>query len=153
MPQTLPELRINGSDVVYQTYGVRMGDGFIDALTEPLSLKDFIENESRLEHGTRVVVGASPKCQARELTLDFTIEGSSPADFLAKKNAFLSLMYAGSVEIQVPRESPDTYRLVYLGKGATYSVNPQRTFCHIVLKFKEPNPADRAESATSGGNG
>lgn len=149
MPQTLPELRINGSDTVYQTYGVRMGDGFIDALTEPLSLKDFIENESRLEHGKRIVVGTSPKYQSRELTLDFTVEGSDPADFLAKKNAFLALMYAGSVEIQVPRDSADTYRLVYLGKGAEYSMNPQRTFCHMVLKFVEPNPADRAASATA----
>ena len=48
----IPELKINKYSV-YDTFGVRMGDGFLDALTEPLTLKENIENESRLEHGKR----------------------------------------------------------------------------------------------------
>lgn len=55
------ELRINGSSTVFQDYGVKMGDDFIDTLTEPLTLKEHIENESRLEHGKRVVVDDNPK--------------------------------------------------------------------------------------------
>ncbi len=142
---TLPELRINGSSTVYQDYGVRMGDGFLDALTEPLSLKENIENESRLEHGKRIVVEETPKFQSREVILDFTIAGNTPADFRAKKKAFLAMMYQGVVTIQVPQESEDVYHLIYRGKGSEYSMNAQRTFCHMMLKFEEPNPSFRTE--------
>lgn len=80
----IPELKINKYSV-YDTFGVRMGDGFLDALTEPLTLKENIENESRLEHGKRIIVDANPKIASRELLLDFTITGSSKEDFLQKK--------------------------------------------------------------------
>lgn len=140
---TLPELRINGSDVLYSVLGVRMGDGFIDALTEPLTLKSNIENESRLEHGKRVIIEAVPKFQPREVTLDFTIQGSTPEDLRDRKHAFLSLMYRGNVMIEVPAVSPDVYRLVYKGKGAEYAMSTDRTFCHMMLKFEEPNPVNR----------
>lgn len=138
-----PELRINGSSTLYRDYGVRMGEGFLDALTEPLSLKENIENESRLEHGKRVVVEETPKYQSRDVVLDFTIRGSSPTDFRAKKNAFLALMYKGEITLEVPQESSDVYHLIYRSKGSEYSMNPQRTFCHMMLKFEEPNPAHR----------
>ena len=140
---TIPELRINGSSTIYQDYGVRMGDGFLDALTEPLDLKEFIENESRLEHGKRVVIDDEPKVKSRDLTLDFTIKGKDPADFLKKKNAFLALVYKGEITLQVPENSDDVYHLIYKGKGAEYSLNYNRTFCHMVLKFEEPNPMRR----------
>lgn len=140
---TLPELRINGSSTVYKDYGVRMGEGFLDALTEPLSLKENIENESRLEHGKRVIVEETPKFSSREVILDFTICGKTPSDFLTKKNAFLALMYKGEVTIQVPQESEDVYHLIYRGKGSEYSMNTLRTFCHMMLKFEEPNPGNR----------
>lgn len=140
---TTPELRINGSSTVYEDYGVRMGEGFIDALTEPLSLKANIENESRLEHGKRVVVEKEPKFAAREVTLDFTISGTSPMDFLKKKNDFLAIMYGGEITLEVPQVSNEVYHLIYQGKGSEYSMNVQRTFCHMMLKFEEPNPAKR----------
>ena len=138
-----PELIINGSSTLYQDYGVRMGEGFLDALTEPLDLKDHIENESRLEHGKRVVVEDEPKVRSREVLLDFTITGKSATDFLAKKNAFLRMMYSGKITLQVPAVSEDVYHLIYLGKGAEYSMNANRTFCHLMLKFVEPNPHNR----------
>lgn len=138
----IPELKINKYSV-YDTFGVRMGDGFLDALTEPLTLKENIENESRLEHGKRIIVDANPKIASRELLLDFTITGSSKEDFLQKKNSFLALMYKGEITLQVPQESPDVYNLIYRGKGTDYGMNAQRTFCHMMLKFVEPNPANR----------
>ncbi len=138
----IPELKINKYSV-YDTFGVRMGDGFLDALTEPLTLKENIENESRLEHGKRIIVDDNPKIASRELLLDFTITGSSKEDFLQKKNSFLALMYKGEITLQVPQESPDVYHLIYRGKGTDYGMNAQRTFCHMMLKFVEPNPANR----------
>lgn len=140
---TLPEIRINGSSTIYQDYGVRMGEGFLDALNEPLTLKENIENESRLEHGKRVVVEDEPKYTSREVILDFTLAGSSPTDFRKKKKDFLALMYKGEITLQVPEDSDDVYHLIYRGKGSEYAQNAQRTFCHMMLKFEEPNPAHR----------
>lgn len=138
------DIRINGSSTVYEDWGVNMGEGFIDALTEPLTPKEYIENESRLEHGKRVVVSADDiKFASREVLLDFTIEGKDKADFLKKKNLFLAAMYKGSVTIQVPAESEDVYHLIYRGKGSEYGMNALRTFCHMILKFEEPDPTHR----------
>lgn len=139
---TEPPLRINGSAEICKEYGIKMGDNFIDTLTEPLDLKDFIENESRLEDGKRIVVN-NPRFKSREITLGFTISGNTREEFLANKKAFLNLMYAGSITIQVPRNSDDVYHLVYTGKGGEYGMNKLRTFCHMVLKFIEPNPRNR----------
>lgn len=140
----IPELKINNYSV-YDTFGVRMGDGFLDTLTEPLSLKENIENESRLEHGKRVIVDENPKYASREVLLDFTITGNSPADFLTKKNGFLALMYKGKIKLEVPQVNTNVYNLIYRSKGTDYGMNAQRTFCHMMLKFEEPNPANRAE--------
>lgn len=140
---TTPEIRINGSSTLYKDYGVRMGEGFLDALTEPLDMKDYIENESRLEHGKRIIILDTPRVKSRDVTLDFTICGSSPEDFLKKKNGFLALIYGGEITLQVPQVSDDVYYLIYSGKGAEYGMNANRTFCHMMLKFLEPNPMRR----------
>lgn len=148
MATFLPELRINGSSTVAKDWGVKMGDGFLDTLTEPLTPKDSIENESRLENGKRVVLDQNNiMFKSRELTLDFTIEGRTPEEFKENKRKFLEAMYKVDVSIQVPRESDDVYHLIFKGKGTEYGMNYQRTFCHMVLKFEEPNPMDRAERA------
>lgn len=153
----IPNLRITGltptvsgnslDAVTWEDNGVRMGEGFIDALTEPLSLKDFIVNESRLEHGKRIT--GTPKIASREVVLCFTIEGSSPTDFRNKKNKFLKMLYSGPITLEVPKESEDVYRLIYTGKGSEYGVNIARTFCKMMLKFEEPNPADRRPRTAS----
>jgi hypothetical protein len=65
------ELLINGENA-YTTWGVRMGDGFLDVLGASSPMKEFIENKSRLEHGKRVIIN-NPKVDEREITLSFKI--------------------------------------------------------------------------------
>ena len=48
------QLYINEKDA-WTTWGVRMDDGFLDAIDAPLPMKDYIENESRLEHGKHMI--------------------------------------------------------------------------------------------------
>ena len=48
------ELYINGKDA-WVTWGVNMGDGFLDALDAPLQMKEYIDNERRLEQGKRMI--------------------------------------------------------------------------------------------------
>ena len=66
----MADLLINGRDA-YKTWGVRMGDKFLDVLGASLPMKEFIENKSRLEHGKRVIIN-NPKIDEREITLSFT---------------------------------------------------------------------------------
>ena len=93
------DLLINGKDA-FSTWGVRMGDGFLDAIDGFNEMKDYIENESRLEHGKRVIA-ENAKVDSREITLQFTIEGSSESDYRAKKKAFQTELEKGAVNIKI----------------------------------------------------
>ena len=135
------ELSINNKNA-YTTWGVRMGDKFLDTIGASSPMKEFIENKSRLEHGKRVIVN-NPKLDERDITLSFTIEGNSQSDYQAKKKAFFDELYKGTVDIQVPANSSEIYHLIYLGKSITYAQSLDRTFGKISMKFNEPNPANR----------
>lgn len=135
------ELIINNKDA-YATWGVRMGDNFLDVLGASSPMKEFIENKSRLEHGKRVIIN-DPKVDEREITLSFTIEGSSQSDYQSKKKAFFDELYKGKVDIQVPANSSEVYYLIYTGKSVTYAQGIDRTFGKVSMKFSEPNPRNR----------
>lgn len=137
----MADLLINNKDA-YAIWGVRMGEGFLDTIGAPSPMKEFIENKSRLEHGKRVIVN-DPKLDERDITLSFTIEGSSLSDYQEKKKAFFEELYKGAVDIQVPANSIDVYHLIYLGKSITYAQSLDRTFGKISSKFSEPNPSLR----------
>ena len=137
----MTDLLINTQDA-YTTWGVRMGEGFLDVLGASSPMKEFIENKSRLEHGKRVIIN-DPKIDEREITLSFTIEGNSQSDYQAKKKAFFEELYKGVVDIQVPANSNEIYHLIYLGKSVAYAQSLDQTFGKISAKFNEPNPANR----------
>jgi len=137
------DLFINGKDAL-ETWGVRMGDGFLDAIDGFNEMKDYIENESRLEHGKRVITD-NAKVDSREITLQFTIEGSSESDYRSKKKSFQTELEKGAVNIKVPVLGNEVYKLVYLGKSISYGLSPDRCFGKVSSKFKEPNPMDRSE--------
>lgn len=135
----MSDLLINTQDA-YTTWGVRMGEGFLDVLGASSPMKEFIENKSRLEHGKRVIIN-DPKIDEREITLSFTIEGNSQSDYQAKKKAFFEELYKGMVDIQVPANSNEIYHLIYLGKSVAYAQSLNQTFGKISAKFNEPNPS------------
>lgn len=137
----MSDLLINTQDA-YTTWGVRMGEGFLDVLGASSPMKEFIENKSRLEHGKRVIIN-DPKIDEREITLSFTIEGNSQSDYQAKKKAFFEELYKGVVDIQVPANSNEIYHLIYLGKSVAYAQSLDHTFDKISAKFNESNPANR----------
>ncbi len=137
------DLIINGKDT-FSTWGVRMGDGFLDAIDGFNQMKDYIENESRLEHGKRVITD-NAKVDSREITLQFTIEGNSESNYRTKKKAFQTELEKGAVNIKVPVLGNEVYKLVYLGKSISYGLSPDRCFGKVSSKFEEPNPMDRSE--------
>lgn len=137
------DLFINGKDAL-ETWGARMGNGFLDAIDGFNEMKDYIENESRLEHGKRVITD-NAKVDSREITLQFTIEGSSESDYRSKKKAFQTELEKGAVNIKIPNLGSEVYKLVYLGKSLSYGLSPDRCFGKVSSKFEEPNPIDRSE--------
>lgn len=137
------DLIINGKDA-WTTWGVCMGDGFLDAIDGFNEMKDFIEDESRLEHGKRIITD-NAKVASREITLQFTIVGSSESDYRTKKKAFQAELEKGLVNIKVPALGTDVYKLVYLGKNVSYGLSLDRCFGKVSSKFCEPNPANRSE--------
>jgi hypothetical protein len=137
------DLFINGKDA-WSTWGIRMGDSFLDSIDGFNEMKDYIENESRLEHGKRVITD-NAKVDSREITLQFTIEGSSESDYRSKKKAFQTELEKGAVNIKVPVLGNEVYKLIYLGKSVSYGLSLDRCFGKISSKFEEPNPMDRTE--------
>lgn len=137
------DLLINGKDA-WTTWGVRMGDDFLNVIDGFNEMKDYIENESRLEHGKRVITD-NAKVDSREITLQFTIEGSSESDYRTKKKAFQAELEKGAVNIKVPVLGSEVYKLIYMGKSISYGLSPDRCFGKISSKFEEPNPMDRSE--------
>lgn len=137
------DLIINGKDA-WTTWGVRMGEDFLNVIDSFNEMKDYIENESRLEHGKRVIT-VNTKVASREVTLQFTIEGSSESDYQTKKKSFQKELEKGSVNIKVPALGTDVYKLVFLGKSISYGLSRDRCFGKVSSKFCEPNPMDRSE--------
>ena len=137
------DLIINGKDA-WTTWGVRMGNGFLDSIDGFNEMKNYIENESRLEHGKRVITD-NAKVDSREFTLQFTIEGNSENDYRTKKKSFQSELEKGTVNIKIPTLGNEVYKLVYLGKSISYGLSIDRCFGKVSSKFCEPNPMDRSE--------
>lgn len=137
------DLFINGKDA-WNTWGVRMGYGFLDAIDSFNEMKDYIEDESRLEHGKRLIT-ENVRVSSREITLQFTIEGSSENDYRIKKKSFQEELEKGNVNIKVPILGNEIYRLVFLGKSISYGLSPDRCFGKVSSKFCEPNPTNRNE--------
>ena len=135
------ELIINGVDA-YESWGVRMGKGFLDAIDTFIPMKDYVVNSSRLEHGERILLG-TPKVAARDVTLSFTINGVSEGDYRNKRKLFEEELQKGMVQIVVPALGVEVYKLIYIGKSPSYNMNFSRTFSELSVKFREPNPKDR----------
>lgn len=135
----LGDLYINNQDAWGQ-WKVAMGSGFIENLLVPAGNKEFIENESRLENGKRVIYN-NPKVASREVTLTFNIHGDTTTEYLANYKAFVAILQAGKVTVRVPVISM-TFTLIYK-KSTSFALGRSRRSSRLVVKFEEPDPTDR----------
>ena len=127
-------------DDLFDTYGVRLVRGAYEALLTPFGMKDYVTNQSRLEHGTRYVATQYSKKKEREVGFQVVLEGTDMDDYLEKYEAFLDLLAGGMVVLKVPRLKQD-FKLVYTKCGNfKYDSDRKATF---TIEFKEPNPEDR----------
>lgn len=135
----LGDLYINNQDAWGQ-WKVAMGNGFIENLLVPAGNKEFIENESRLEDGKRVIT-TNPKVASRDVTLTFNIHGDSTSEYLSNYAAFVAILQAGAVKIRVPAINM-TFYLIYK-KSNSFNIGRTRMDSSLAVKFEEPNPTDR----------
>lgn len=134
------DLYINSQDAWGQ-WKVAMSKGFIENLLTPAGNKDFIENESRLENGKRVIYN-NPKVASRELTLTFNIHGDTQEEYLTNYKSFISQLQAGKVIIRVPAIDM-TFTLVYK-KSTSFALGTSRLNSSLAVKFEEPDPSQRS---------
>lgn len=140
------ELYINGKDA-YETWGVSLEDGAVSALMTPPTMKDFVSNTSRLEHGKRIVA-LNPKYDSRELTLEMHLCAKTKSDFLTKYGKFCDEVLAtGVVHIQTVHQPNVTYHCTY--NSCTQFSAFLSGIAKFSLKLTEPNPANRTDTSDS----
>lgn len=127
---------INGTPL--STWGACLMSGAEEALLTPAPMKDYIQNESRLEHGLRILPGYA-KVASRELTLPFLIEGNGKADFLSKYSSFVDELYKGNIALQIP-DLNRTFTLTYLSCGKYGSYGACRA--KVMVRFMEAIPVE-----------
>ncbi len=134
------DLYINGQDA-YQQWGVNIGDKGLTALMTPAPLKERITNNSRLEHGKRILNNA-PRFDSREVTLDMHLIATNTTDFLNKYQAFCDdVLASGQLTIETKYQSGVVYKMLYV--SCTQYSAILNGIAKFTLKLIEPNTKDR----------
>lgn len=141
------ELFINGKDA-YIEYGMSLEDGAISALLTPPSLKEFVENESRIENGKKIIV-SYPVYDARDVSLAFHIVAPTKEAFFAKYQALCAVLQKGIVKIKTKYQADTVYKFVY--NSCTQFSQYSFGIAKFTLKLTEANPADRTGELYSEG--
>lgn len=141
------ELFINGKDA-YTEYGMSLEDGAISALLTPPSLKEFVENESRIENGKKIIVGY-PVYDARDISLAFHIVAPTKEAFFAQYQALCAVLQKGIVKIKTKYQADAIYKFVY--NSCTQFSQYSFGIAKFTLKLTEANPADRTGELYSEG--
>ena len=135
------ELFINGEDA-YLQWGISMDDTSLSELMTPPANKAFIENESRLQHGKRVVV-ANPKLDQRNLTLQINLTAPTEEQFFVRYSNFCKVLATGVLHLKTKYQPGVVYKTIYLSCGQFSQF--MRGIGKFSLKLNEPNPNDRKE--------
>lgn len=138
-------LKINGKDA-YTEWGVFLLDGSKSTLMMPAATKSLITNESRLQHGKRVVrtdkAGNSlVRVAARDVTLQFGLTANDSDTLVSRFNAFMSELEQGLVRLETTSLPTMVFRLDFV---SCTSFAQYDTLAKYAIKFNEPNPKDRA---------
>lgn len=137
--------KINNTDIT-ATFGAYLKRGSYDSLMLYPTMKEYVTEDIREEHGERVSVQMK-KVKARDVTLAFYIVAQKE-DFNRKYEAFLFfLMQAGTFSFELTKQNR-TFRLRYNG-GVTRRELRMRGdgtyYCEVSVSFRQDNPFDVTE--------
>lgn len=136
----IPELTINGTDALRE-WGVRLTGESLQNLMKPLDIKDRVSSTSRLEDGDRYIVEqGTPRIKAREVQVEFSVEGRTREEFIARFDKFCNTLQEGVVTLATRYQKNVRYRLLFTSCTSFYT---RRTLCKIAVKLIEPNPRNR----------
>lgn len=136
---------INEGDSSYvdlDIFGITLVKGWREALLTPAPVKDYVTNDSRLEHGQSVI--ATPKYakkDKRDVSISFFLEGKTEEEYLQRYEDFLNkIAYSGEFCLKIPRLKR-IFKLVYsqCSQFGDYGLKRGK----FVLKLTEYNPDDR----------
>lgn len=126
---------INGRNA-FKDLGISFPPESINAIESPYSMKPFIENESRDEHGSRIIAH-NPRVSKRELTIEMHLSAKDEGDFDTKYERLMLLFEAGKFTIRYKNVD---YKFIYQSCSQFSRVG---NIAKFVLKLVEPNPKDR----------
>lgn len=138
-------LKINGKDA-YTKWGVFLLDGGVSALMTPSQLKTYISNESRLQHGKRVIRtdeqgNSLTRVSARDITLSFGLKARDRVTLNSNFSGFMQELESGLVRLECAYLPSVIFKLDYV---SCTSFAQYETLAKYAIKFNEPNPKDRA---------
>ena len=136
------ELFINNKDA-YTTYGAWVES--VSPFRQFAPMKEYTTNKSPLRNG-KEVDPAAPKVDERDITLTLCLEGRTEAAMEARLDALETVLRSGMLEIRIPRHNSKVYRVSYV--SCTQFADYNGRLAKFILKFNEPNPADRGEHTT-----
>lgn len=139
-------IKLSGEDdtkyVDLAEFGVTLTRGWREALLTPAPVKDYVSNDSRIEHGVNMI--ATPGCtklNKRNVDIPLFLEGHSTEDYLEKLESFFEkIAYSGEFCMKVPCLKR-VFKFVYsqCSKFGDYGLKKG----NFTLKLVEPNPKDR----------
>ena len=141
---TPPDQKINDRDA-RATWGVIPNTKLLAALLAPPSVKDPIQSESRLEHGTRTIIPQnSVKLAKRDITLEVGLTAPSLTEFYTRYKSFIEELTSGWLRIETPKFLPGViFNCRYV--SCTQFTNYNGRIAKFILKLEEPNPNNRNE--------
>lgn len=118
-----------------------MDSSSLSALMTPAPLKDFVSNESRLDHG-RQYIATHPRLKERELTLRLNLHALTTELFYARYAAFCKdVLATGTVNISTRYQEGTVYRCLY--QSCTQYTQYRGKVAKFALRLMEPDPTDR----------
>lgn len=141
----ITEMTINGVDATI--YGLVLDESALAVLMTPAGHKEDVSNDSRIEHGVRVLRKSELARQdKRNLSLKIGIVAQSTSDFYTKYEKFCNdVLATGEVDIKTAYQPSVIYRCRYRScETLTYYNGKVGKF---TLKLVEPDPTDRGEKS------
>ena len=123
-----------------QRFGVHFDSSALSALLTPNSLKDYVSNESILEHGKQMV--GTPKVQARNITITMYMLANSLEEFNNRYSALCAVFEAGEMAISTTFQPNVIYHCLY--QSCTQFSQFNGKLAKFQLKLLEPNPKNRS---------
>lgn len=123
-------------------WGIIFESSSISALMTPAPMKDFVENDSRMEHGKRVVT-TNPRVGSRTLSLTFTLHANNEDDFFERYDSFCAELEKGTIDIVLSSRPSIVYKLIY--KSCKQFTQYNNKLAKFILNLEEPNPKDRSK--------